>query len=43
MPNRDGTGPRGNGPKKTNRGTPTPIRRRSNTRRGGSTKRTCKR
>ena len=26
MPNRDGTGPRGAGPKKNNRGVPTPKR-----------------
>ena len=41
MPNRDGTGPRGKGPKKINRGTPTPVRRGAG--RGGSTKRSGKR
>ena len=37
MPNKDGTGPRGKGPKKVNRGTPTPRRNGSGrgcTRRG---------
>lgn len=36
MPNKDGTGPDGKGPKKTNRGIPTP--KRKCTRKGG-----CKR
>jgi len=43
MPNKDGTGPRGTGPKKVNRGTPTPMRKRVKLRRGGSTKRNCNR
>jgi len=33
MPKKDGTGPGGKGPKKTNRGVPTP--RKDGTRRGG--------
>jgi hypothetical protein len=42
MPRKDGTGPDGNGPKRTNKGTPTPKRigggsgRRSGQGRGGS-------
>ena len=40
MPRKDGTGPDGNGPKKDNKGTPTPRRDGSGGGRGGGNKRT---